>query len=152
VAATHDDRPAPLLASPVARLAAVLVDSGAALVVWLGAYFLVRAFPVTPVTKPYLLGTGITAVVAFGLFQIFLLSRRGQTLGKMVLGVRIVRRRDGSNAGFGHAVILRYVVPRLIGCVPVLGQLFTVIDVLCIFGEGHRCLHDVIADTKVVEV
>lgn len=34
--------------------------------------------------------------------------------------------------------------------IPAIGQLFAVIDTLCIFWEDRRCIHDLIAGTKVV--
>jgi hypothetical protein len=41
-------------------------------------------------------------------------------------------------------------VPYLIGIVPILGILFVLCDVLSIFGETRRCIHDAMARTKVV--
>ncbi|QYM79205.1 RDD family protein [Horticoccus luteus] len=82
--------------------------------------------------------------------QVVLLSRRGQSLGKLLLGIRIVRYRDSAPTGFTHAALLRWILPGLLGMIPFLGSFFSIIDVLFIFGPQKRCLHDLIADTKVV--
>jgi hypothetical protein len=49
------------------------------------------------------------------------------------------------------AVFLRAIVPGLIGAIPCVGNLFVLFDVLFIFGEERRGIHDYIAGTKVVE-
>ena len=61
-------------------------------------------------------------------------------------------RPNGSEPGFGRAVFLRNVVPGLIAAIPIAGPLFSVVDLLMIFGRERRCLHDYIAGTRVVKV
>jgi hypothetical protein len=41
-------------------------------------------------------------------------------------------------------------VPTLIGMIPYVGWIFSLADPLFIFGESRRCLHDMLADTIVV--
>lgn len=93
----------------------------------------------------------VASVLTLALFvyQLWLLHRSGQTLGKKLLGIKIVRS-DGSRAGLGRIIGLRYLVPTLIGMIPYVGWLFSIIDPLFIFAEDRRCLHDRIADTIVV--
>ncbi len=50
----------------------------------------------------------------------------------------------------GRLVFLRYGGPGLIGQIPFLGSLFSLLDALFIFSEERRCIHDHFADTKVV--
>lgn len=83
--------------------------------------------------------------------QAVLLSLRGQSFGKILTGIRIVRVHDGSQAGFVHAFLLRGVIPGAIELIPVLGGLFWLVDVCFIFGDERRCVHDLIAGTKVVK-
>jgi uncharacterized RDD family membrane protein YckC len=92
-----------------------------------------------------------SASLAITIAQMTLLSMRGQTLGKMAMSVRIVDYDNEANPGFRRAVVLRSIVPGLIGAVPCLGTLFALVDALSIFGEERRCIHDLIAGTKVVE-
>jgi uncharacterized RDD family membrane protein YckC len=100
----------------------------------------------------------MAAFVAMGLLglallvvNLVMLARHGQTLGKRIVNVRIVRA-DRSRAGLGRIFWLRMVVPGLIGAIPFVGMLFRLVDPLFIFGEQRRCIHDLIADTRVVEV
>lgn len=98
-----------------------------------------------------LIGIGGIFMLAFFIMQLYLLSRDGQTLGKKVGKVRIVDYNDGSHPGLGRIFGLRMLVPGVIGAIPILGGLFSIADPLFIFGEERRCLHDLIATTKVVE-
>ena len=81
----------------------------------------------------------------------YLLHASGQTLGKRLFNVRIVQR-DGTKASFVRLAVVRYAFSNLVGALPLLGQLFILADLLCIFRESRQCLHDNIADTMVVKV
>jgi uncharacterized RDD family membrane protein YckC len=91
------------------------------------------------------------AFLALAVVQIYLLSTRGQTIGKKIVGVKIVRYADNSSPGFVYACLLRAIVPGMISGVPILGGIFSIVDICFIFGEERRCLHDLIAGTKVVK-
>ena len=80
----------------------------------------------------------------------YLLHTRGQTLGKRIVGIRIVRP-DGSAASFARLVGVRYGLLSLLNVSPAVGQLFGLADSLCIFRASRRCLHDDIADTLVIK-
>lgn len=90
------------------------------------------------------------AILLITVIQGILLGIRGQDLGKMALGIRVVRV-DGTPAGFVRAAVLRLFVPGLISMIPLIGSLFSIVDVCFIFREDRRCLHDLIAGTKVVK-
>ncbi len=92
--------------------------------------------------------------------QILLLSLRGQSLGKLVTRLRVVRI-DGSKAGFVHAWLLREALitcgGAILSLLPFVGPLFLrpvfhLTDWCLIFRRDHRCLHDLIAGTRVVKV
>ena len=62
---------------------------------------------------------------------------------------------DGSPAGFLRGAFLRFLLPVaiIIGLnmfTLVLGYVFLLVDFCFIFGEDGRCLHDLMAGTKVV--
>jgi uncharacterized RDD family membrane protein YckC len=97
------------------------------------------------------LGVLLLGVLVCAAVQTWMLTVRGQTVGKRLLGIRIVRVQDDANPGFVHAVLLRSVVPILMRAVPVFGLGFWLVDVGCIFRADKRCLHDLIAGTKVVQ-
>ena len=88
-------------------------------------------------------------MIALAVYQLVLLYRSGQTVGKKIVGIRIVRP-DGGRASFPRLLFLRYLVPGLIGAIPLVGFLFALVDALFIFAEDRRTLHDKIADTIVV--
>lgn len=98
-----------------------------------------------------LIGLGVILALAFFIYQLFLLSTKGQTLGKKILGVRIVTFEGGENPGFVKAVLLRAFVPALISMIPLVGFIFAILDPCFIFREDRRCIHDLIANTRVVE-
>ena len=102
------------------------------------------------------IGAGVTVlgIAALTLFfvQLWMLVTRGQTIGKRVLGVRIVTVDDGSNPGFIKIFLLRLILPALLGAVPYLGMFFTLTDYFFIFRDDRRCIHDILAGTKVVKV
>jgi len=84
------------------------------------------------------------------LVQLVLLAWRGQSIGKLLLRLRIVRIGDGAAPGAFRAFLLRGTVPFLIEQVPVGGFVFWLVDSCYIFRNDHRCLHDLIAGTRVV--
>lgn len=95
----------------------------------------------------------VDSVIGFGSFlllQGYLLIKRGQTIGKLIFKIRIVRP-DGSAASIGRIIGLRYALASLLGIVPALGQIYAIVDCLFIFHSSRRCLHDRIADTIVVQ-
>jgi len=88
-------------------------------------------------------------IVLFYALQGWFLYQRSQSVGKMVVGVRIVRP-DGSHASIGRTLGLRLVAFGALGFIPVVGPFIGFIDALFIFGSSRRCLHDLVADTIVV--
>ncbi len=95
----------------------------------------------------------LTGMLAYlGLFYVvegWFLYQRSQSLGKMALGLRIVRP-DGSPASFGRTFGLRLFAFGLLGWIPIVGPFLGLIDCLFIFRSSRRCLHDQLADTIVV--
>lgn len=140
------------LAGRAQRLGAVLADNIMFAVLILPGYILLDGVGVSSEVESVLRvvapAGGLLALALLG-YNLWLLHLRGQTLGKTWLGVRIVRS-DGGRCGLGRIFWLRYFVPGLIGAIPCLGSLFSVVDALMIFAEDRRCAHDHIADTIVV--
>ncbi len=94
--------------------------------------------------------TGVLFLV-IAITNLVLVSTQGQTLGKKIVGVRIVRFEDGGKAGFVKAVLMRGFLPGLIGAIPVVGLVFSLVNICFIFRADRRCIHDLIAGTHVVE-
>ena len=83
------------------------------------------------------------------LFQAYLVSTTGQTVGKRLLGIRIVRM-DGAPLDFVHGVLIRNWAIMALNYVPYIGGILGLVDVLYIFRGDRRCLHDHLAGTKVI--
>jgi uncharacterized RDD family membrane protein YckC len=146
------------LASRWLRLGAAVLDS------IIGGFFCAPGFvmlmmagifstPDSP-NPALLLAGGVTLCLGLVLLlgiQIYLLVTRGQTMGKKLLGIRIVSFEDESNPGFVKVFLLRMLVNGVIGAVPFIGVAYSLIDILFIFRDDRRCIHDLIAGTKVVK-
>jgi len=79
----------------------------------------------------------------------YLLYSYGQTIGKKIVGIKIVTL-ENEVPPFSHIYFLRYLVPSILFSAPFLGLIFFIIDSLFIFREDKRCIHDLLAGTKVV--
>jgi uncharacterized RDD family membrane protein YckC len=90
-------------------------------------------------------------VLPLTIYQWYLVSTTGQTLGKKWQRIRIVKT-DGAPVDFVSGVLLREWVIAGIGFIPCIGPIVSLVDVLMIFGQDQRCLHDRIAGTKVIAV
>ena len=98
-----------------------------------------------------IVGQIVLGFVLFVLIQGYLLHTQGQTVGKKLLGLRIVRT-NGERATLGRLLGLRYLVGWIIVMIPFAGALYGLVDCLMIFRDSRKCVHDNIADTIVVKV
>ncbi|MFN0076312.1 MAG: RDD family protein [Prosthecobacter sp.] len=91
--------------------------------------------------------------VIFGLLlaNIVLLTVRGQSIGKLLTGIQVVRTPDGAKAGFIKAVLLRWFLFAIISSIQFIGLPLMIGGILLIFRRDRRCLHDLVADTQVVK-
>ncbi|MCB9649578.1 MAG: RDD family protein [Deltaproteobacteria bacterium] len=88
-------------------------------------------------------------LAAYFLGQGVLIAQRGQSIGKILLKIRIVDVDSGRIPRFVFGVMLREWAFLLGGMViPFLG----LVDALFIFSSDQRCLHDYVARTRVVPV
>jgi uncharacterized RDD family membrane protein YckC len=99
------------------------------------------------------------AMIAILVVNAVLLHRYGQTIAKRLFKIKIVRS-DGSRCGLLRVIFLRWLPVTLMSYVvaflliafgPFGGYLVSIGDVLLIFRDDYRCLHDHIADTIVVK-
>ena len=92
----------------------------------------------------------IFGFIFFSLIHGYFLHINGQTIGKKVIGIKIV---STSHDNVSAAKILgqRYLPISLVSAIPVLGQILPLVDVLFIFRGDRRCIHDLIAGTCVIK-
>ncbi len=100
------------------------------------------------VWRPAALAVGFAV---FLVIQGWLLLTKGQTVGKMICKLRIVRT-DGSKAEPWRLLGLRYGVGFLANMNAITMMIYALVDALLIFRASRQCLHDTIADTKVIAV
>ena len=143
------------LAGRGARLGGAIIDGA----ILLGLWWVVGLVTPWNIFSPKMAEAGVMAMLGmqliglllFALVNGYLLMTRGQTVGKLLLGMRIVRP-GGSAASPGRIIGLRYGVGWLLSAVPVVGMVYALVDCLLIFRADRRCLHDMIADTIVVKI
>jgi len=144
-----------VLAGRGRRLGAAMIDGLILLALyWLALMAATWAHWYTPeagrsLWQPMVLPT-LAIFALFCISQGFLLASRGQTIGKLALGIRITRP-DGGRVPLLRMLGLRYGVGHAFTIIPMLGQIFAIVDSLMIFRHSRRCLHDVMADTIVVK-
>ena len=104
-----------------------------------------------------LVGYLINMVVMIGVNAVFIF-RDGQTIGKMVVGIRVVRT-NGDRVNGWRYILLRMLpilscqaIGRAIPAVQFLTGLLVLADALLIFRPEANCLHDDLADTRVIRV
>lgn len=90
-------------------------------------------------------------IVIYTLLNFRLLKHDGQTIGKKLLGIRIVDLQ-GRPYPWTHIIIKRFVPFWSVMFIPYIGELLFLVNVLPIFMPHRRCLHDWIARSQVVTV
>ena len=93
---------------------------------------------------------GVLGALVVLAIDLTLLARNGQTIGKKLLGIKVVRV-DGSPVSLYRVFLLRYVCNTLLTLIPFFGSLYSLVDCLMIFSESRRTVHDRIADTIVIK-
>jgi len=80
----------------------------------------------------------------------YLLSERGQTIGKVVVKTKIIDM-NGKVPNFVKLLVLRYMAFGFILQIPIVGSIVNFANILFIFTNDRRCLHDHLAGTRVVD-
>lgn len=136
------------LASLLSRFLAALIDG------------LLIAIPVSILTFPLwwiaIVPQLVISIIGFALaFAIFaainfkLLAKSGQTIGKRVMNLKIVKG-DGELMDAQQLLIKRYGVFWLLGAIPYIGPILALINVLLVFRQSRKAGHDEVAGTQVV--
>ncbi|MEJ2789583.1 MULTISPECIES: RDD family protein [unclassified Pseudoxanthomonas] len=141
------------------RLAAVLIDGCIGLVAivplmfvggyWQAAFEAGRSGGLGLMPLGTTLLWAVIGFVVFVLIQGYPLHATGQTWGKKLLSVRIVDLQ-GNKPSLVDLLVKRYLPTQAIANIPCLGMLYVLVDSLMIFRQDQRCLHDLIAGTRVI--
>ena len=143
----------PTLAGRGARLVAVLIDL---VLVFAFGLFLMLATGALEDAEDYagswfLLRIPLLGIVSYLILNTWLLWRRGQTVGKLIMQIRIVSSRN-EPAPLWKLLLLRafYFLELYAIASPFL--VLALLDQVLIFRQDRRCLHDIISDTQVVRL
>ena len=151
------------LGGKVERLAAYLIDSLIAFIslIPLGSQFFTAvndfsAGSVDSINSLTIENTnnftlGIFLIILQFIIQGYLITTRGQSIGKIAMSLRIVNSIDGTNPGFIKAFLVRFILTQIITSIPYIGFIYIFADPLFIFRSDRRCIHDLMANTIVVE-
>ncbi len=141
------------LASRWKRLAGALIDGLILMVIivpiMLAIGVLQQAFSGQEMTIGQQAVLFVVGWVVFLMLNGYLLFKKGQTIGKVVVKTRIVDL-NGNVPSFGKLFVLRYLILGLVIQIPILGGLVGFVNPLFIFGKERRCIHDYMAGTRVI--
>jgi len=130
-------------------IAALLIVLPAGLFAGFEAVFSGQLFEIQDMPASAALGSLVGATFLIAVTW-YLVHRNGQTIGKKMLGIKVVRT-DGSRATVARIFWVRNVPVLLLGAIPLyIGDLFSLVDALLIFRASNQCLHDQFADTIVI--
>lgn len=111
-----------------------------------------RAAELQQAIAPWAWLSTLVLLLVWFLYEVPLTAARGQTLGKLALGIRIVGSGHGGRVGWGPATS-RWAILALPSLIGVFGLPFQAINCgwLLRDKETRRCLHDKAASTYVVQ-
>ncbi len=149
-----DNSRAVLLATPGARLGARLIDFsifgliGAVILLVTLSSFWPEEGEVPPLG--FFLILAVPLMLGGLLYEVAMVTRNGQTLGKMAMGIEVVRTSDGLRPSFGSS-LRRWALPILPVLIPLVGWLFALVCYSSFtWGDGRRGWHDKVSNTLVV--
>ena len=142
-----------VLASRWQRLWASMIDGFIQMLIILPVMYFTGGFEgIAEGFKPsvgYSIFLALLGILVFLIINAKFLMSTGQTVGKKAIGIKIVDMEGNLPTAKGN-LLKRYAVYLIPGQIPLVGQFFSVINILFIFGKGKRCIHDLVGDTKVV--
>jgi uncharacterized RDD family membrane protein YckC len=92
----------------------------------------------------------VIAMLAISVVHIVFLHKYGQTIGKRLLGIKVVQA-NGMRCELWRFFFLRALPVGILSNIPFIGMFIGLADSLMIFGQEQRCLHDLTANTVVIQ-
>lgn len=150
-------------ATPGSRLLARLIDGIIGVPVVVVLYLLASEAVATFITidsigilillimLPVFIMMIIGVVVSF-VYEVPLIAVKGQTVGKMVMKIKVVPADDSLEVGFKKSLV-RWIVPQSMGVVPIVGSIPALLGYAWIIWDTeHQGWHDKAAKTYVIKV
>ncbi|UTW46146.1 RDD family protein [bacterium SCSIO 12696] len=142
------------LASRMSRLGASILDSIIILIPMFAIYFLTGIWDRLisgDSTFSLQLAVFFCAIIVWLTFNGYLLKNHGQSIGKKIVGIQIVDVDSNKVPSLTTTAGIRYILIQSSSLIPIIGSIFIWIDILFIFRKDQRCVHDLVAKTKVVK-
>ncbi|MDM3870165.1 RDD family protein [Porticoccus sp. W117] len=143
------------LASRWSRLAASILDSIILIALVFVIVFVASSFGgdwvLTAFEEESLINNIIAVLIGMACWMgcnFYLMKTKGQTIGKLALKIQVVDFESSKILKPSQSVGIRFFIPQTIGA---LFNFFLVVDALFIFRQDKRCVHDLMAKTKVVQ-
>jgi hypothetical protein len=86
-------------------------------------------------------------LLALSITQLVLLSNDGQSIGKKILKIKIVKVDTNTNGGF----VKNYLIRTFLNSILYVTVIYGIVDMISIIRKDRRCIHDLMAGTKVVK-
>jgi len=142
------------LASRLARFGGAFVDGILITIIFIPLMMLTGYWERAVMQQQSVLEIAMLALIGISIFLTingYLLAKRGQTVGKIVAKTRIVSYETNELLPFHKVFGLRYLPFQIVAQLGAVGSIATLVNALFIFRADRRCLHDLIAGTKVVK-
>jgi uncharacterized RDD family membrane protein YckC len=97
---------------------------------------------------PLIVLGALTPIAIFIMVQAYFMVRHSQSIGKRIMKIHVIRKTTGERCKFNRYFWMRVCMCNLLD---MLIPFFGMVDMLMIYSEERRCLHDRIADTLVVK-
>ena len=133
------------------RFLAFMIDNLIAMVGLLPLFFMFAVEPASEIVRNGAILLTVGYLVGVVCLNIHFLWDYAQSIGKRVMGIMIVQADYSQQATLGRIFWLRGVAMGLINQIPIVGGFIALANILWIFGEERRCLHDLLANTRVVK-
>ena len=90
----------------------------------------------------------VMGILVFIITNIVFLVKEGQSIGKRIVGIKIVSEEHNCVPEPLELIFMRCVIPMALSATGI----FYLIDLICgLYSEKNKCIHDSLAKTLVVE-
>lgn len=84
--------------------------------------------------------------------QMMVMKNRSQSIGKYLMKTQVVDYQSGMPARFTQVFWIRSFLNTVVSLLFCVGLLYAIVDACFIYSSQHRCLHDLIAGTIVIDL
>lgn len=144
------------LATRMSRLGAVLIDAFIGIIssipFWLASGLMDEITSGQSLSIGSIIGSIVYGLIAMFVIHGYLLNKYGQTIGKYLVKIYIADFGTAHKASLPTILFKRMLPISIVGSIPLIGGFLVLIDSLMIFRADHRCLHDLIARTQVLQI